>query len=43
VEPKPAVCRDDDPVSILMVSKHTLMHGGQFSVIRRVLGKPVLF
>lgn len=27
----------------LMVSDHTTMHGGQFSVIRRKLGKPVLF
>ncbi len=27
----------------LMVSDHTLMHAGQFSVIRRALGKPVLF
>lgn len=27
----------------LMVSDHTLMHAGQFSVIRRSLGKPVLF
>lgn len=24
------------------VANHTMMHGGQFSVIRRVLGKPVL-
>jgi hypothetical protein len=27
----------------LMVSDHTLMHAGQFTVIRRKLGKPVLF
>jgi hypothetical protein len=27
----------------LMASNHALMHAGQFSVIRRVLGKPVLF
>jgi len=27
----------------LMVSDHTLMHAGQFTVIRRQLGKPVLF
>ncbi len=27
----------------LMVSNHTLMHAGQFTVIRRQLGKPVLF
>jgi hypothetical protein len=27
----------------LMVSNHTLMHTGQFTVIRRKLGKPVLF
>ncbi len=27
----------------LMASNHTLMHAGQFSVIRRKLGKPVLF
>ena len=26
----------------IMASNHTLMHGGQFSVIRRKLGKPVL-
>ena len=28
--------------SFLMTSNHTLMHAGQFSVIRRKLGKPVL-
>ena len=27
----------------LVVSNHSLMHGGQFSVVRRKLGKPVLF
>jgi hypothetical protein len=27
----------------LAVSDHTMMHAGQFSVIRRCLGKPVLF
>jgi len=27
---------------ILFTAHHTLMHGGQFSVIRRKLGKPVL-
>lgn len=27
----------------LLVSDHALMHGGQFSVVRRKLGKPVLF
>lgn len=27
----------------VLVSNHTLMHAGQFSVIRRKLGKPVLF
>jgi hypothetical protein len=27
----------------LLVSNHTLMHGGQVTVIRRLLGKPVLF
>ncbi len=27
----------------LMVASHTLMHAGQFTVIRRKLGKPVLF
>lgn len=27
----------------LAVSDHTMMHAGQFSVIRRLLGKPVLF
>ena len=28
---------------LLLVSNHTLMHGGQFTVVRRKLGKPVLF
>lgn len=28
---------------LLLVSNHTLMHAGQFTVIRRLLGKPVLF
>jgi hypothetical protein len=27
----------------LLVSNHTLMHAGQFTVLRRRLGKPVLF
>ncbi|HZY83265.1 MAG TPA: DinB family protein [Gemmataceae bacterium] len=27
----------------LLLSNHDLMHGGQFSVVRRKLGKPVLF
>jgi hypothetical protein len=27
----------------LMTSDHTLMHAGQFSVVRRKLGKPILF
>jgi hypothetical protein len=27
----------------LLVSNHTLLHSGQFTVIRRKLGKPVLF
>jgi hypothetical protein len=27
----------------IMMSDHTLMHAGQFTVIRRKLGKPVLF
>jgi hypothetical protein len=27
----------------LLVSNHALMHAGQFSVVRRKLGKPVLF
>jgi hypothetical protein len=27
----------------LLVSNHTLLHTGQFSVVRRKLGKPVLF
>jgi hypothetical protein len=27
----------------LLVSNHALMHGGQFSVVRRKLGKPILF
>jgi hypothetical protein len=28
---------------LLLVSNHTLMHAGQFTVLRRKLGKPVLF
>jgi len=28
---------------LLLVCNHTLMHGGQFTVVRRKLGKPVLF
>ncbi len=28
---------------LLLSSNHTLMHAGQFSVVRRKLGKPVLF
>ncbi|HEY7426445.1 MAG TPA: DinB family protein [Gemmataceae bacterium] len=28
---------------LLLVSNHTLMHVGQFTVVRRKLGKPVLF
>jgi uncharacterized damage-inducible protein DinB len=28
---------------LLLTSNHTLMHAGQFSVVRRKLGKPVLF
>jgi hypothetical protein len=28
---------------LLLVSNHTLMHAGQFSVTRRKLGKPILF
>ncbi len=28
---------------LLLVANHTLMHAGQFSVLRRKLGKPVLF
>ena len=27
----------------LLQANHTLMHGGQFSIVRRKLGKPVLF
>jgi hypothetical protein len=27
---------------LVLVSNHTLMHGGQFTVVRRKLGKPVL-
>lgn len=26
-----------------LIANHTMMHGGQFSVVRRKLGKPVLF
>jgi len=28
---------------IILISNHTLMHAGQFTVVRRKLGKPVLF
>jgi hypothetical protein len=28
---------------LLLQSNHTLMHAGQFTVLRRKLGKPVLF
>lgn len=28
---------------LLLVANHSLMHAGQFSVVRRKLGKPVLF
>jgi hypothetical protein len=28
---------------LILTSNHTLMHAGQFSVVRRKLGKPVLF
>jgi len=28
---------------LLLVANHTLMHAGQFTVVRRKLGKPVLF
>jgi hypothetical protein len=28
---------------ILLVSNHTLMHAGQFTAVRRKLGKPVIF
>jgi uncharacterized damage-inducible protein DinB len=28
---------------LLLVSNHTFMHGGQFTVVRRKLGKPVIF
>ena len=28
---------------LLMTSNHTLMHTGQFTVVRRKLGKPILF
>ena len=28
---------------LLLVSNHTLMHAGQFTVVRRKLGKPILF
>jgi hypothetical protein len=28
---------------LVLVANHTLMHAGQFSVVRRKLGKPVLF
>ncbi len=28
---------------VILVANHTLMHGGQFTVVRRALGKPVVF
>jgi hypothetical protein len=28
---------------LVLVANHTLMHGGQFSVVRRKLGKPIMF
>jgi uncharacterized damage-inducible protein DinB len=28
---------------LILISTHDMMHGGQFTVIRRKLGKPVLF
>jgi hypothetical protein len=28
---------------LILTANHTLMHGGQFSVVRRALGKPVIF
>jgi len=28
---------------LVMISTHDMMHAGQFSVVRRILGKPVLF
>ncbi len=28
---------------LILTANHTLMHGGQFTVIRRALGKPVIF
>jgi hypothetical protein len=28
---------------LLLIAEHTLMHAGQFSVVRRKVGKPVLF
>jgi len=28
---------------LLLASNHVLMHAGQFTVVRRKLGKPVLF
>ena len=28
---------------LILIANHTLMHGGQFTVVRRSLGKPVVF
>ena len=28
---------------LILTANHTLMHGGQFTVVRRALGKPVMF
>ena len=28
---------------IILIANHTMMHAGQFTVVRRKLGKPVIF
>jgi hypothetical protein len=44
--PNPGQMKDFAPTLgnlLLLISNHTLMHQGQFSAVRRKLGKPVLF
>lgn len=44
--PNPGSMKDFAPTLgdlLMLVSNHTLMHQGQFSVVRRKLGKPILF
>ena len=34
---------NEPPNLLVLTGNHTLMHAGQFSVVRRLLNKPVLF